>query len=277
MSETSLFFGEPERRTAAAPDHGGRPPLRPYLWTIIILLVCLAVFQLLFALVISPRVPIDHIEVEANFPITESQIRSIAGIGDRAYYFSMDTAALQARLAEHPPVKSAVVEKIFPDRLRIVLKKRTPLALAFGRTGNKSVPVAVDEEGVVFQIGPSISDWGLPVLSGLVFKPLQGLKLPRKLLPLLTELESLRDSSPGLFSLVSEIEVVSVNAVDYELLFYPMGYNVRVNMGDRFDEKMLKYTLLVLNVLKQQGVTEKVRELDFRTGEVVYRLDEEEG
>jgi len=277
MSETFLTFGEQQRRTVAAPSRSDGPSLRPLLWAVIILLICVAVFELVFALVISPRLTIDHIVVESDLAITESQVRSIAGIGEREYFFSMDVETLQARLAEYPPVRSALVEKIFPDRLRIVLKRRAPLALSFARSGELRVPVAVDEEGVVFEIGPSISDWRLPVLSGLVFKPMTGLRLPEELLPLLAELRSLRDSSPALFSLISEIKVVDAGESGFELLLFPMSHNVRINLGNRLDEKSLEYTMLVLNVLDSQGVTDRVRELDFRTGEVVYRLAKEEG
>jgi hypothetical protein len=87
----------------------------------------------------------------------------------------------------------------------------------------------------------------------------------------------MRRNEPQLFDLISEIKVIAVNEIEYELIFYPVGYDVRVNLGDRFDESLLKYTFMVLDVLKRQEISSGIRELDFRTGEVVYKIPSEEG
>jgi cell division protein FtsQ len=64
--------------------------------------------------------------------------------------------------------------------------------------------------------------------------------------------------------------------LDFELIFYPVQQNIRINLGNRFREDLLKYSFLVLDVLRKQGIAEKVKNLDFRTGDVVYRKVEEE-
>ena len=112
----------------------------------------------------------------------------------------------------------------------------------------------------------------LPLISGLTFKASLGLRLPGMLDEFLAELSRLQEKAPALFEAISEIKVVSVNEIDYELIFYPMGYNMRINLGDRFNENILKYSIMTLDVLEQQGLLGKVKELDFRTGEVIYRL-----
>ncbi len=271
VSEAILFPDKDESRSKK------KGLLNGILWTFIVILILLALLELVFALFINPNLAIRHIRVDCDFTISESEVMSIAGLGPKETFFRINTEAVQQKLAAYPIVKEARVVKIFPDTLNIILRQRTPLALAFGTLDHKNVPVALDEEGVVFQIGQSVSDWNLPVISGLIFKPLMGLRLPRKLYPLLKKLSELRQDEPQLFNLISEIKVIAVNEIEYELIFYPIGYNVRVNLGDRFDESLLKYTFMVLDVLKRQEVSSDVKELDFRTGEVVYKLPSEEG
>jgi cell division protein FtsQ len=171
-------------------------------------------------------------------------------------------------------VRAAKVRKIFPDTLEIVLQQRIPLALSFSYTDEKMVPVAFDEEGMLFQIGNAVTQWDLPVISGLRFKPILGLQLPSRLAPFLEEMKALRENAPELFDLVSEIKVTSTNEIDYELLLYPVGYSTRIHLGERIDEDSIKYALMVLDVLQDQGMVQNIEELDFRGGDVVYRLKE---
>ncbi len=63
--------------------------------------------------------------------------------------------------------------------------------------GNKSVPVMIDNEGVVFEIGKSVTDYTMPVISGLKFRNLKlGVKLPAELCRYFSELKTLQDTSP---------------------------------------------------------------------------------
>ncbi len=268
----ALFFAERE-----TPKKNRRSLANGILWIVIAILILLAILELVFTLFISPAMIIRHIRVDCDFAISESEMMALAGLEPKEYFFRIDAKSVSRKLASYPIVREASVSKVFPDTLRIVLRQRTPLALAFGTLEDRSVPVALDAEGIVFQIGESVSNWNLPVISGLIFKPIVGLKLPRKLSPFLRTLSEMRRDEPQLFDLISEIKVVAVNEIDYELIFYPVGYDVRVNLGDRFDESLLKYTFMVLDVLKRQEVFNEIRELDFRTGEVVYEIPSEEG
>ncbi|HUV07710.1 MAG TPA: FtsQ-type POTRA domain-containing protein [Spirochaetia bacterium] len=250
--------------------------LKRFLLILMSVLLFLALIELLVAMFLVPNLTIRHLQVESDFSISKSEVLSIAGIGRKEYYFSIRSEDIRERLSAYPLVKAARVEKIFPDTLKIVLSRRIPLALAFGREGQKSVPVALDEEGVVFQVGSGVTDWHLPVMSGLIFKPQMGLRLPERLAPVLTELHRIRKESPELFDLISELKVTATTELDFELTFYPVQQNIRINLGNRFQEDLLKYSFLVLDVLRKQGIAEKVKDLDFRTGDVVYRKVEEE-
>jgi hypothetical protein len=60
---------------------------------------------------------------------------------------------------------------------------------------------------------------------------------------------------------------------DFELLLYLTNSAVPVRVSAGIDESLLKYTLMVLDLLSKQGVLKDIQELDFRSGDVVYRLN----
>ena len=269
MSEAIILTSIPEKKGKKVRL------LNKLLWFLIVILFTIVIFELVFWIIIAPRLVIKHIDIRGDFAISRNELLSIAGIKGKEYYFSINCDDIRMRLTDYPIIKDAEVVKIFPDTLRIAVNNRRPLAISFGAVDQKTIPVAFDTEGIIFQIGKSITEWNLPIISGVKFKPLLGLKFPTRLLTVLSQLNVLRQSSPDLFNLISEIKVVSVNDIEYELLFYPVGYNMSVNIGDKINEGLLKSTLLVLDVLDHQGMAEKIRALDFRTGEVVYKMEEE--
>ncbi len=117
----------------------------------------------------------------------------------------------------------------------------------------------------------------LPVVSGLKFQGLRpGLELPRLLSPLLRQIAELKERQPDLYRLISEVRVVPVNPVRYELLVYPVFGTTRIRTAGGLDAATLKNAFLVLDLMQREGLSGKVQEIDFRTQEVVYRTREEE-
>jgi cell division protein FtsQ len=122
---------------------------------------------------------------------------------------------------------------------------------------------------VLFQIGGSTNNDALPVLSGLVFENIEeGLRLPAFLMPLFEDIETLQAYSPKLLSAISEIRVNKKAYGDYDLTLYTMNSPVKVHIGQRMDAEKLRYTMLMLDVLKEQSLYPD--ELDFRTGTASY-------
>ena len=245
--------------------------LKKILWSIIGILFLVSLVEITFQLFIAPNLHIKQIVVESDIPIGRDEILGVAGIGGKEYYFSLNIEEMTKRLEEYPVVKDAHVTRVFPDTLKIVIKTRKAVGLAIVEMEGKSVPVSFDEQGVIFRMGSALSEWDMPIISGLAFRNVKlGMELPLTLHPLLSDLSTLRMQSPTLFNLISEIEVVPVREDDYELVLYPISYNIKVKIGDRIDRKLIQYTMLVLDVMKQQNVTQQVKEIDFRTGEVIY-------
>jgi cell division protein FtsQ len=255
------------RRTQAS---GGRLSRR-ILALLVAVLAVLALVELVVQIVLMPRMVVKNILLSSDLGISQEELLQIAAIGGAERYLSVDAAEIKRRLEAYPLVREATVQKVFPDTLRLAVTGRKPLALAIGRSGDRTVPVVFDEDGVVFRVGGAGPVPDLPVISGLAFSPSLGIAMPSMLRPLLRDLAELRHGAPELFGLVSEIRVSAVNAVDYELDLFPMGHSIRVRLADRIDDTVLRYVFLVIDVLARTKSADDVTEIDLRGGEVVYR------
>lgn len=242
---------------------------------IIVLLFLFLAADLLFHYLIAPKLRIKNIIVKSDIPLSRQEVLTIAGIDGKEDYFSLKGDVIKNNLEAYPLVREARVEKVFPDTLRLDIKGRRALFISLADTGKGSFPVAIDEEGVIFQSGSSIKEWDLPLISGLKFNELElGATLPRMLDSLFAEVTQMRTAYPDLFRLISEIQIVPLSPASFELLLYPLSFTVRVRLAGSIDGTVLKNALLVLDLLKREGISEKVKEIDFRTGEVVYRIKE---
>jgi cell division protein FtsQ len=148
------------------------------------------------------------------------------------------------------------------------------LATAEGR----SIPVLVDEDGVVFKLGTSSADLDLPVVSGLTAGDMAlGAKLPRAYRALFSDLRAMREKAPAMCAAVSEVRVVGSGSADLspqdlELLVYLTTSPVPIRAQGSIDQGLVKYALMAVDLLSRQGVLKDIQELDFRGGDVVYKL-----
>ena len=75
--------------------------------------------------------------------------------------------------------------------------------------------------------------------------------------------------------MLSEIRVVSRTDDRLEILLFPVHRPVRIRMGGTLQPSVIRNALMVIDVFSDQGVLDRIRELDLRTGEVVYSVKED--
>ena len=276
MSEVLIFdkYGKRPRTSG----RGNRELLFNRL--LVVLVVCLVLFligELVFHFIVAPRLTVRNFVVRSDLPLSSEEILSIAGADKDLFYYSLDTGLIKEALERVPMVREAVVEKAFPDSLQITLYGRLPLSVLFFTTPEgSSIPMVVDNQGVVFEIGRSLSEWDLPVITGLEFKKLEvGTKLPGKVQPILKDLDRLRKEDPGMFRLISELRLVPKASGNLEILLYPIQFPVRLRLAGSLDPAVLRNAVVILDLLAGEDLLRRVSELDMRTGEVVYRMEEE--
>ncbi|SIQ04748.1 cell division protein FtsQ [Alkalispirochaeta americana] len=218
---------------------------------------------------------ITRIHVHADFDMSREEVLHQAGITGGMNYFLLRPAEVVARLKRNPLIREARAEKIFPNALRLDLVRRRPLVLTIFSRGDRDVLAAVDREGVIFDAGQHLGGANLPVFSGITFQGVPvGSRMPRMLEQLLEDLHRLRLEEPKLFERISELRVVPRNNGGVDILLFTADYRIPVRIGDRISPELCRWILVVLDILSQQETADQVAEVDFRSGEVVYRMKE---
>lgn len=259
----------PGRRSA--PRHGSGRFVRRLLFIIIFVVSALFVAELLFQLVVAPRTAITDIIIEGELSLARERVLRLAGINEDNLFFSVDTAVARERLASVPQIKSVVVEKAFPDTLRIQLTGRTPLAVAMGRLNGRAHPVAVDEQGYAYTWGVPQDYDSLPVLSGFEIEDVElGMRLPTAMRGILENLETLRMHHPVLYNIISEVEFQPLHEHRFDLVLYFTHERVPVRIGEDIVPEKISGIVRILDVLGQQGVLDEIAEIDFRGDDVIY-------
>jgi cell division protein FtsQ len=235
-----------------------------------------ALAYFLFIFVITPYTRISRIYVHADFDISQERLLAATGLSAEDHYFSIQTSVLSERVATIPMVKSAQVERVFPNALRITMERRRPVALMLVSQDGQVLPAVVDEEGMIFDQSPALARLDLPIISGLEFQgSVVGTQLPSVLQTFLESLHRLRVESPRLYERISEFHVVPRRSGGVDLLMHLSDYPVPVRLENRITTELSTWSLMVLDVISQKGLDATVVEVDVRSGEIVYRLKED--
>lgn len=244
---------------------------------LITVLVTVLIIQVAYHLYFAGKMRFSDIVISAapEIKLSNRDILEAAGVDSSTAFFSVNPGEIVDRLEQHPAVSSAEVEKRFPNHLTLILKGRKPLVLALAERGGETVPAVMDREGIVFATGGGVEQWDLPVVSGVRFPEIQaGSRLPESLCGFLHQLNALKQSSPALFNLISEIKFVKKNSVEFEVLLFIRDYPVRVRLGRKINPELMTYIVMVLDMVSRDDGLSGVEELDFRAGEIVYRMRE---
>ena len=276
MSSIALFRNQKYSQNVRSRGGRERVELQRFFSIVVLVLLALFLIEILFHFFVAPTLVIDKVVIQADegFPYSNSEVLEMAGIRGGSYFFDVDTTFIAARLEQVPIVRRATVTKHFPHSLTIAVEERNPLSVLMVMGEKGMVPAYVDSEGVIFRSGRQ-KYVDLPVLSGIEVPSYKdGMQLPTVLSSFLSDLERLRSSNTALYRLISEVKFVKKNKADYEVVLYPSHYPVRVRIGPSLTPDLMKYILLVLDVVSDEGILLDIDELDFRTNEVVYRVGE---
>ena len=243
---------------------------------VIVVLSLVLAGELVYHLVLAPRIAIESIQIDSNLAISDEEILQIAGVSLGTPYFAVDTESAVTELEALPAVRSASVDVLFPNRVAITVTRRQPLAVAMADSSTGTLPLVFDSEGVVFAVGDGVQEVELPVISGLRFvDPQPGVRMPELVREFLQQVQAIRMTDPALLGLFSEFRIIRKNEYVYEVVLYPMHYPVGVRIGTSFEPEMIEYVMMMLDVLQTEGRLQSVAEIDFRGGEAVLRYRED--
>jgi cell division protein FtsQ len=235
---------------------------RMFVWTLAgIVLVALAVVVGRF-LLYSPQLLLlkpDQIEVTGNHIVAREEILKLF-IQDRDR--SVVRVPLDARRAEIqqlPWVEEASVQRILPNRLRVFITERTPVA--FFRTGSELT--LVDGQGVLLD-RPVGEDFHFPIITGLS----EAVPREEREKRVKTYLEFMRDVDlvrPGSSERVSELDLGNPRNLLAVLTGLGSGdeaHAIVVHFGQ--NDFTGKYRMLVENFAQWQASVGQVRSIDLQ-------------
>jgi cell division protein FtsQ len=90
----------------------------------------------------------------------------------------------------------------------------------------------------------------------------------------LADVQQLKMDHPVLYDQISEYRIVRTGDHSFEVVLYPVNYGTPVRIGSEVDGSLCTYIIMVLDAFERDGRLDEIAELDFRTGEVVYRTKE---
>ncbi len=277
MSSVLVFTHRSGRKKRQGPVNNTRKIERFFI-VLVLLLVLTIVFEILFHFYVAPSLTIKKIEISSSktLGMSNNEIIKITGLSGNSNYFDVKSDSIKQRLLAVSSIKSVTVKKIFPSKIFIKIENRVPVGVCFIKDAGGMVPVAVGEKGILFPVSKHLNTADFPVISGIDVPSLKkGARLPLPLCSFLEDLESIRTASPELYSLISEIKFVKKNGMDYDVVLFPVNSKIRVRIGKDLNIKMLKYIILMLDVISKQPAMSNLKEIDMRSGAVVYRMQGE--
>lgn len=145
----------PRKRRSAAPVFG--------LW--LFLLCCCLLAAYFF--INSPYFSLQNIELVGNISLQPQQIIDLSGLESGENIFRLDTVAASSKIKMHPTVKNIEIRRRLPATLQFTITEREPAALVVGQDGF----IVVDIEAFYLEKVIDLSDWQLPLISGIEVDP----------------------------------------------------------------------------------------------------------
>jgi cell division protein FtsQ len=261
---------------AAGPVRGTAKTDR-WIKILLIAVFLLLAAELVWFFAVKVSMPLSTVEVRGIPGLDRDAVLAQGGIGRGTSFMTVKPRVVEKALEEMHQVESARVIKRYPDGLEIILSPRRAVAVSIFSIDGRVFPVYIDRQGVIIRIGNGgegkVSSPGLPVVSGLFSElPLPGSRLPPLYEPLFFRLEQLAVSAPELLAAISEIRVNKKSYEGFDLVLYPMYNPVKFRFESELNEDMLRYMLLIIDVLISGNAA--VDEVDLRTGTASYVVKE---
>ena len=233
-----------------------------FVWTLAgIVLVALAVVVGRF-LLYSPQLLLlkpDQIEVTGNHIVAREEILKLFIQDRNRSVLRVPLDARRAEIQQLPWVEEASVQRILPNRLRVFITERTPVA--FFRNGSELT--LIDGQGVLLD-RPAGEDFHFPIITGLS----EAVPREEREKRVETYLEFMRDVDlvrPGSSERVSELDLGNPRNLLAVLTGLGSGdeaHAIVVHFGQ--NDFTGKYRMLVENFAQWQASVGQVRSIDLQ-------------
>jgi len=239
-----------------------------------ILFVVLFSLLLIEALVYLFAVPcMNNVKITFKGLKNCTQQEIVAACGDKLNrnYVHFNKSEVQSIISSIPGIADVSIVRRFPDRVFINILEREPVAVTFINNNERTVPIQIDKNGVLFPIKSTQIplDGSIPIISGIPVENIpEGMRLPSKYHLLIDQIANIQSINRKYFAAVSEIHVVPREYGNFELILIPVKARLRVLADRVLNEETLQKMMVTLDVVR--GLDKDVDVIDLRYGSVSY-------
>jgi cell division protein FtsQ len=196
----------------------------------------------------------DDVEIIGLENVTRAQVMEVMGGDIGRNIFFVPLAQRKVQLEQIPWVESASVMRFAPNRLKVMIHERTPVA--FARVGSKIL--LVDAAGTLMEL-PGKKKYSFPVMLGM--NPGEPLSTRIARMKIYNEVVSQLDSSGAHYSQeLSEVDLSDPE--DVKVLANDSGGEVLVHLGS--SNYLDRYKIYVTHVQSWRQQFEKLESVDLR-------------
>ena len=196
----------------------------------------------------------DNIEISGMHNVTKSQIMEVLGADIGRNIFFIPLAQQKAQLEQIPWVESASVMRFAPNRLKVEIHERTPVA--FARVGPRMA--LIDAGGTLMEL-PTKRKFSFPVILGM--NPGEPLSTRAPRMKAYREMVSELDSGGGRYSQdLSEVDLADLEDVKVRVND-PAG-DVLVHLGA--SDYLRRYKIYVTHAQAWRQQFQKLESVDLR-------------
>ena len=220
--------------------------------------LCLVGYRSLLS---SPLLQVTRIQVNGCQHLDPQAVIKQAGIPSGVNILSLDLDGVRQRLTQHPWIAAATISREIPDRIRIEIEERKPVALVKGRQF-----YLADHQGDCFARAAPSEHTSLPIITGLDTGTLDSdCNLPREFTVLLENFY--RETQLKLpWRLISEIRWNRNTG----LSFFTARGGLQVDLGSEdYGIKIAKLEK-VLRYLEKKGLQAQLKGIDLSHGNRVF-------
>jgi cell division septal protein FtsQ len=203
------------------------------------LLVAAAAFWAGQVVLGSSLLEVDRIVVRGNNRLSAADVHALLGDLRGRHILEVDLAQYERRLLESPWIASVTLWRLLPSTVEVSLVERTPIATA--RLGDQLY--LIDGTGVIVdEFGPQHRDLDLPIVDGLMRRPVEGRSIVDiERVELTARFLAAFDARPELARRLSQVDVTNL----HDVVVLLDGDPALLHLGDdMFVERVARYVEL---------------------------------
>lgn len=230
------------------------------------LALAIAFFALLYLLGCLPLFQVSEIAVEGTTALTADKVISLSGIQIGDNFFYLDTWHAKKDLKQNPFVEDVKIRRTLPDRVTIVVTERKSIGYIVTSDGY----IQVGEDGRLLAIQQTLSNYNLPVISGVELSELPAIGGFIENEKLKQALEILQNCDQSLLDNIAELNV----GQDYYILAYTnQKLEVRLGGLDNIEQRLQDLNGILTNVVGTTIASDQILYIDMRyEGSSVIKL-----